>query len=101
MKMLEIRRPRIAFLVPLLLAAAYYSYGRWEARTPYSARSFQSEVLAGEREYAVVLPEGYGSSDEPWPAILYLHGLGEVGDDLRTLLDRGLLREIRDALMRR
>jgi predicted peptidase len=96
--MLKLRRPRVIFLVPLLIAAAYYSYGRWETRVPYISNSFASTLVPGEREYAVVLPKGYSSSNESWPAILYLHGLGEVGDDLSRLVERGLLAEIRDGL---
>lgn len=96
--MLQIRRPRIVFLIPLIVALAYFSYGRWEARTPYSSHSFESELYTEDREYAVVLPDGYYSSDESWPTILYLHGLGEVGDDLTNLLQRGLLKELRDGM---
>lgn len=96
--MLKLKRPRAIFLVPLILAFAYFSYGRWENRTPYRSHAFASTIVAGEREYAVVLPKGYSSGGEAWPAILYLHGLGEVGDDLTTLLERGLLKELHDGL---
>ena len=32
--------------------------------------------------YLLFLPEGYGQEKQLWPLIMFLHGLGECGDDL-------------------
>lgn len=42
---------------------------------------FRNVIVHGTRSrYAVVTPEGY-ASDHSWPAILFLHGSGECGND--------------------
>ena len=39
--------------------------------------------------YRVWLPDGYSSSGKAWPAILFLHGSGERGNDLSFLQRNG------------
>jgi predicted peptidase len=94
----QLRKPRLIFIVPLVFGAAYLAYARWDESGPYIARSFTSEMTGETRRYAVHLPEGYRKTSEPWPAILYLHGLGEAGDDLSELLNEGLIKELADGL---
>ena len=51
-----------------------------------------------ELRYLRHLPVGYG--DDPaarWPLILFLHGAGERGDDLRLLLHHGLPRVVEES----
>ncbi len=46
----------------------------------------------------MLLPQGYDNEEAAWPAIVYLHGLGEVGDDLSYLTRRGLVKELSHGL---
>ena len=43
-----------------------------------------------ELGYVLYLPEGYGKEREKkWPLILFLHGMGERGDDLELVKKHG------------
>lgn len=46
--------------------------------------------IAGE--YQLFLPQGYNSSQERWPLILFLHGGGERGDDIEKVKVHGPLK---------
>ena len=48
------------------------------------------ETVASLR-YLFFLPQGYGESPEgKWPLILFLHGMGERGDDLELVKIHGI-----------
>jgi predicted peptidase len=94
----QFRKPRLMFVVPLVVGAAYLGYLRWSRTTPYEAHTFTSEITGEERSYAVFLPKGYRWKAGPWPTILYLHGFGEAGNDPRELLDEGLGKELAEGL---
>jgi predicted peptidase len=53
--------------------------------------SFQEEVkLQVKYEYLIALPEGYeADSSKRWPMVLFLHGSGERGEDLKKLKKNG------------
>jgi len=40
-------------------------------------------------KYLLFLPEGYGEKKQRWPVILFLHGAGERGDDLKKVKKHG------------
>lgn len=40
-------------------------------------------------KYLLYLPEGYAGSKEKWPLIIFLHGAGERGDDLKLVEKHG------------
>jgi len=40
-------------------------------------------------QYLLFLPEGYGEKKQCWPMILFLHGAGERGNDLRKVKKHG------------
>jgi len=40
-------------------------------------------------KYLLFLPEGYGEKKQGWPMILFLHGAGERGSDLRKVKKHG------------
>ena len=42
-----------------------------------------------EMKYLKYLPPSYGSNDEEWPLLLFLHGAGERGDDLEMVKVHG------------
>lgn len=39
--------------------------------------------------YLLLLPEGYDTTDQKWPLVLFLHGAGERGSDLKQLNAHG------------
>ena len=41
-------------------------------------------------KYLLFLPEGYGKKQQRWPMILFLHGAGERGNDLKKVKEHGL-----------
>lgn len=54
------------------------------------AKSFEKEVTVKVKiNYLLALPEGYESSDKPWPLVVFLHGAGESGDDLEKVKVHG------------
>ena len=40
-------------------------------------------------KYLLFLPDSYGEKEQRWPMILFLHGAGERGDDLRKVKKHG------------
>ena len=51
-------------------------------------RTFEQTVRL---RYLLFLPPGYGTHpDEKWPLILFLHGMGERGDDLELVKIHGI-----------
>lgn len=59
-----------------------------------SKESFHSSLTGSERRYWRYLPRGYGDQDTQWPVILFLHGVGERGDDLDLVRKHGPLKEV-------
>ncbi|MCH4886221.1 phospholipase [Acidaminobacter sp. JC074] len=52
--------------------------------------TFEKEILKKvSLDYLLYLPDDYDKKDE-WPLILFLHGAGEVGDNLAYLKTQGL-----------
>lgn len=74
------------WLLPLLLAASL----------PLSAQldSFMLDLGADSMFYLVNYPEGYEDSTEDWPLVLFLHGGGESGRDLKKVKYNGLPKHI-------
>ena len=51
-----------------------------------TAHVFEKEVRRIVRlGYLLYLPPGYEESDGPWPLLMFLHGMGERGDDLEQV----------------
>jgi hypothetical protein len=66
---------------------------------PYSSK-VTAEKRSDELKYLLYLPDKYGKDRKvKWPLILYLHGMGERGDDL-NLLKKHPLPEILESLKR-
>ncbi len=40
-------------------------------------------------DYLLFLPEGYGTAEVKWPLLMFLHGAGERGEDLRLVKKHG------------
>jgi predicted peptidase len=63
-------------------------------------RGFVQKTLTNEgrtRQYAVFLPANY-SPDRKWPAIMFLHGVGEAGSDIKAPLRVGLAPFVADRM---
>jgi len=54
-------------------------------------RSLEIEVIKRlSLQYLLYLPERYDAeSTKKWPLILFLHGMGECGDDLKMVENHG------------
>lgn len=53
-------------------------------------RSFTKDVIVHvDLKYLQWLPEGYEASDAKWPLLIFLHGAGEMGDNLKKVLAHG------------
>jgi predicted peptidase len=53
-------------------------------------KQFEKEVTTRVRlNYLLYLPEGYGKDDKAWPLVLFLHGAGESGTDLKQVKKHG------------
>jgi len=53
-------------------------------------KTFQKDVvLHVEWKYAQWLPGGYAADGKKWPLLVFLHGAGEVGDELSRLQRHG------------
>lgn len=50
-------------------------------------------------QYCIYLPEGYDAKPRKnWPLILFLHGMGQQGDDLEQVKKNGPLRQVEDGV---
>jgi predicted peptidase len=57
-----------------------------------SGKYFKVEVKKGvflEARFLLYLPEGYKTSDQKWPLLLFLHGAGETGEMLDLVKKNG------------
>ena len=63
--------------------------------TGFVTHMFKSGVTGESREFAVFVPSGYNESARDWPMILFLHGIGERGDDIELVHVHGPLKEAR------
>ena len=53
-------------------------------------QSFKKEITKSLKiNYLLYLPKDYEESEDEWPLILFLHGLGECGDDLEKVKVHG------------
>jgi poly(3-hydroxybutyrate) depolymerase len=78
-------------LIVLLTSAAVKGWPKWPApgsQTPGTATLSSGKVARQEVRYLVYLPREY-THRQKWPLLLYLHGAGDRGDDVRTLLRSG------------
>lgn len=54
-----------------------------DAAGKQSAKRFEAEIkVKVELDYLLYLPREYGTKDQSWPLVLFLHGGGETGTDL-------------------
>jgi predicted peptidase len=79
------RRP-VCLVVPLLLLIAAVV----QAESPQQEKAFEKQVtLSLSLKYLLYLPPGYEKGDKRWPLVVFLHGRGEVGEDLQKVKIHG------------
>lgn len=76
-----------------MVVLAFLLAPAWSQDAPESgkqtAQHFEKEVKV-EMNYLLYLPADYGKEpDKKWPLILFLHGMGERGDNLDKVKDHG------------
>lgn len=80
-------------MVALALAALVAAAAPADDKQPAPAqqeKSFEKEITVKVKlNYLLFLPEGYDKAEKPWPMILFLHGAGESGDDLKKVKTHG------------
>ncbi len=83
-------------LSALLVLVLFVSLGCATVRPPSALSSgqhptsFQQEIVKTVgADFLLYLPDGYESSQERWPLLLFLHGAGERGDDLNRVEKHG------------
>jgi len=65
--------------------------GNEDTRTGQQAHEFQATITKTVGcKYLLFLPQQYGSQENRWPLILFLHGAGERGDNLELVKTLGL-----------
>lgn len=90
-------RSVVCFLLLLLCSMAQAQ----KEGTVSDCKTLKSEILKGERRYAIYLPPGYDSSDRSYPLLYLLHPAGPKGTlpnqqgwinygMLKTFMDRGI-----------
>src|SRR4029079_15486638 len=82
----QVRGVRRHFLALALVALAPPAL----AASPVTDATFEATLSRRVvLPYRVWLPEGYAAKGKAWPAILFLHGSGERGNDLSFLARNG------------
>jgi predicted peptidase len=72
------------FLSLLITTSFNYTFGQ------QSEKKLQTEILTQfEIDYLIYLPDGYAESSNEWPLLLFLHGVGERGNDLNIVKRNG------------
>ncbi len=82
-------------MLPTLCALAVSLVGPAVTQDPIQEGEFVGKVTKTVRyKYLVSVPEGYASSRERVPLVLFLHGAGERGEDVQKVRLHGPLKEI-------
>lgn len=75
-------RKHLIFLAVLLLGALTMgttASAKEGGSAVYDAKTLKSEILKGDRKYAIYLPEGYDTSERSYPVLYLLHPAGPRG----------------------
>jgi predicted peptidase len=62
-----------------------------ETKEPQQKKSFKKDVVISvDIKYLLYLPKDYNSTGKPFPLLVFLHGVGECGDNLDQLKVHGI-----------
>lgn len=78
-------------------AISGYADAPADPQTPgYHKLLYRGTLSGAERSmpFVLYLPEGYGQTQQPWPLLVFLHGLGERGTDPQVLFSWGVPRDL-------
>ena len=64
-------------VLSIILFAALHSTGFAQSGKVFDDLSMNSDILGGERKYAIYLPPDYDSSQRRYPVLYLLHGSGD------------------------
>jgi len=82
-------------VLSMIIAAALLCCAGCATMAPAKDLAQQPQAFKGkitktvQAKYLLYLPEGYASSKEDWPLILFLHGAGERGANLDKVKKHG------------
>lgn len=83
---------RLMFAAGLLFMLALLTHRALAAEAVWQTRELPADKSRYGHHYMVYLPPGYSAdSDRQWPLIVFLHGRGEWGDDIRLVRRHGPL----------
>lgn len=68
--------PAFLVLTALLMPSLAYAQASHHS-VVYDTKTLPSEILGGERSYAIYLPPGYQTSQRSYPVLYLLHGAGD------------------------
>src|SRR6476620_11061269 len=72
----------VLFLALLLSACTTANHPHSMARPKQTAQTLDKKISqSAKAKYLLFLPDGYDSQSTRWPLILFLHGIGERGND--------------------
>jgi enterochelin esterase-like enzyme len=83
------------YLLLLLISLTSQAISQEEALRIHESLSMYSPILGQEVKYSLLLPENYYTSNEKYPVVYLLHGLG---DDETSWLEYGRISQIADQL---
>ena len=66
-----------------------------DASQRLEAKLFETTiVMEVKANYLLYLPDGYEASTQDWPLVLFLHGAGERGDNIKRVKEHGPAKNI-------
>ncbi|MFC1716365.1 prolyl oligopeptidase family serine peptidase [Candidatus Poribacteria bacterium] len=81
----------LVLILSLVLANNVFAVESGESQTRQQGLKFEAQIVKTVRlNYLLFLPEDYGKdAEKQWPLLLFLHGMGERGDDLERVKVHG------------
>jgi len=80
----------LALVLAVAVAGAVAAADDKESPGKQVEKQFEKEIKVKVKlNYLLYLPKGYDKGKKDWPVLLFLHGGGEVGDDLSKLKKHG------------
>ncbi len=75
--------------LPLILCLLFAASPTFAAEPSAAPLQQEKHSAAAKMDYLLFLPQGYATSEQRWPLMLFLHGSGESGTNLANLKKHG------------